>query len=429
MSLLVIAPKGVYRNWRGEIEKSTTEEQRKSIIIGHWVSGGNKKDKEQLRHILTPWPNTRRVFLVNVESLSTVADAKKAVQTFLKSAPTMMVIDESTRIKNNSSKRTKTVIDLGELATVKRILSGLVAPRSPMDLFSQFYFLDWRILGFRNYYSFRARHAILKKMVFGGRSVDTIVGYQNLEELQTKIAKNSFRVMKDDCLDLPPKIYTERFVELSEEQQKIYNDLKKNATSELNSGEFVTSTTAIALMQRLHQVTYGHVRDDLGNITQIDASPRENALMEILEECQGKAIIWANYRVTISRLRQLIIDEYGEEALVEYWGNTSDDDREIAKHRFQNDPKCRFFLGNPSTGGIGITLTAANYMVYYSNSFDLEHRLQSEDRAHRAGLRHPVTYVDLVAKGTIDEKVLKALRSKMDLASLLTGESAREWVR
>lgn len=429
MNLLVVAPKGVYRNWSSEIEKSTTPEQRKSIIIGHWISGGTKKDKEQLRHILTVWPNMRRVLLVNVESLSTVAEAKKAVQTFLKSAPTMMVIDESTRIKNHTSKRTKTVIDLGELATVKRILSGLVAPRSPMDLFSQFYFLDWRILGFRNYYSFRARHAVLKKMVFGGRSVDTIVGYQNLEELQQKIAKNSFRVLKDDCLDLPPKIYTERFVELSEEQKKVYNDLKKNATSELSGGEFVTSTTALAMMQRLHQVTFGYVKNDLGNIVQVDASPRENALMEVLEECDGKAIIWANYRVTIKRLRDLIVTEYGEDSLVEYWGDTSDEMREIAKRRFQEDPTCRFFLGNPSTGGIGITLTAANYMVYYSNSFDLDHRLQSEDRAHRAGLNHAVTYVDLVARGTIDEKVLKALRNKMDLASLLTGEAAREWVR
>ena len=429
MNLLVIAPKGVYLNWRNEIEKFTTSEQRKNILIGHWVSGGNKEEKDQLRRILTVWPNMRRVFLVNVESLSTVAEAKKAVKTFLTSSSTMMVIDESTRIKNSNSKRTRTIVDLGEYASVKRILSGLPTPRSPMDLYSQFYFLDWRILGFRNFYSFRARHAILKRVVFGGRSVDTITGFQNLEELQEKVQKASFRVLKEDCLDLPPKIYTERHVELSAEQSRLYNELKKKATAELENGKFVTATTAMSILQRLHQITYGHVRNDLGELSLIDSTPREQALMEVLEETNGKVIIWANFRETIKRLRSLIVSEYGEESLVEYWGATKVENREIAKKRFQEDPTCRFFLGNPSTGGIGITLTAANTMVYYANSFDLEHRLQSEDRAHRAGLEHSVTYVDLVVKGTIDEKILNALRNKIDLATTITGESAREWVR
>ena len=428
-NLLLIAPKSVYRNWYGEIDKVLTEEQKKFVFITHWVSGGgNKKDQANISRVLKPWPNIRRVFLMNVEAFSSTKNAIKCAEKFLESGKGIIVIDESTRIKTGSSNRTKAIVSLGEKAWRKRILSGLPTPRSPMDLFSQFYFLDWRILGFRNFYSFRSRYAVLKKMVFGGRSVDTIVSYQNLDELQAKVAKASFRVLKEECLDLPPKIYTERSVDLSDEQRRLYEELRKNATSQLND-EFVTSTTAISLLQRLHQITYGHVRNDLGEIVDVDASPREQALMEVLEECDGKVIIWANFRATIKRIRKLIIDEYGEESLVEYWGETSSDLRETAKSRFQQDPTCRFFLGNPSTGGIGITLTAAKYMCYYSNSFDLEHRLQSEDRAHRAGLQHPVTYIDLVARGTIDEKILKALRAKIDLASLITGESAKEWIR
>ena len=169
-NLLVIAPKGVYRNWRGEIDQYTTPLQKKSIMIAHWVSGARKEEKRSIQNVLKNWHTIRRVFLMNIEALSTVKDAIQSVHDFIDSGPCMVVIDESTRIKSFNSKRTKNVLEIGAKAPVKRILSGLIAPRSPMDVFSQFQFLDWRILGFRNYYSFRSEHAILKKMVFGGRS-------------------------------------------------------------------------------------------------------------------------------------------------------------------------------------------------------------------------------------------------------------------
>lgn len=431
LNLLVIAPKSVYRNWYGELEKFIPEEIKKSILVSHWVSGGKKVEKEAIQRILKPWSNYRRVFLINVEAFSGVSEAIKATKAFIASGPCMLVIDESTRIRNHGSNRTKEIINIGGESGVKvrRILSGLVAPNSPMNLFSQFYFLDWRILGFRNYYSFRSRYAVMKKTYVSGRSFDQIVGFQNMEELQRKVLSRSFRKLKSDCLDLPEKIWVERSVELSPEQAKAYKELQKKATTMLSDGSHVTTTLAISLLLRLHQITYGHVRDDLGNIKELDASPRENELMELLQECDGKTIIWACYRPTILRLKNLISREFGDESLVEFWGGISGDQREISKDRFQNDPSCKFYLGNPSTGGIGVTLTAAKQVVYFCNDFDLEHRSQSEDRAHRIGLDHSVTYVDLVAKGTIDEKILDALKRKIDLAAAVTGESIREWIR
>lgn len=426
VNLLVVAPKGVFRNWTGEIEKFKGDHQ---VKIAHWVSGGNQTQKRLISDIIKPDPTKRRAYLVNVESLSTVKDAIKSCYDFIVSGPTMMVVDESTSVKSPKSKRTQTILGLGVKAKYRRILSGLITPNSPLDLFSQLQFLDWRILGFQNFYSFRARHAIMKKMSFGGRNIDVVVGYRYLDELQEKLSHFSYRKLKEECLDLPPKIYTERSVELSLEQQRVYKELVKNATSQLDSGEYVTSTTAVGLLTKLHQVICGHVKDDHGNVRELDATPREDELLQILEESQGKIIIWANYRHSIQRLIKLIGDVYGKESLVHYWGDTGDEDRELAKFRFQEDPSCRFFIGNQEVGGLGITLTKARYTIYYCNNFNLEDRLQSEDRPHRIGLEHSEVYIDLVTRGTVEEKILKALRGKMNIAAQITGEMVREWIR
>ena len=424
-NLLVIAPKSVYRNWEQEMNLFL---EKDSFYCAHWSSSKNKYLQIALKFISVA-QDKPRALLMNVEALSTVKAAKELSEKFLKSGPTIMVVDESTRIRNYSSLRTKCVIGLGEHAAKRRILSGLITPRSPMDLYSQFYFLNWKILGARNFYTYRARYAIMKKMNFGGRNVDIIVGYKNMEDLQSKIQPYSYRVLKEECLDLPPKIYTERSVELSAEQRKAYEELRRKAVTILSDGQFVTSTIAVGLLDRLHQILCGQIRDDQDRIHDIDASPRDNELFNALDEIEGKTIIWAPYRHTLRRLIFMLKEKYGETTVVDYWGDTTDDNREIAKQRFQEDPHCRFFVGNPSTGGLGITLHAAKAVIYYANSYDLEHRMQSEDRAHRAGLDHPVTYIDLVAKGTIDEKILESLKLKINLATQITGEKVREWIR
>jgi SNF2 family DNA or RNA helicase len=151
--------------------------------------------------------------------------------------------------------------------------------------------------------------------------------------------------------------------------------------------------------------------------------------MEVLEEISGKVIIWATYVHDIERIVKSISEVYGPETVVHYYGKTSDDDRSEAKIRFQNDKTTRFFVGNPSTGRYSLTLTAASNVVYYSNSYDLEHRVQSEDRAHRKGQTEKVTYIDLVIRNTMDEVIYKSLKMKKNIAAGITGDELREWLK
>jgi SNF2 family DNA or RNA helicase len=196
----------------------------------------------------------------------------------------------------------------------------------------------------------------------------------------------------------------------------------------LVDGNLMSTNNALTQLMRLHQICCGHVKLDDGQ--QIDiTSNRINELMSVLEETNGKAIIWANYRRDIENIKLALQKEYGMTSVATYYGDTENDEREQAVENFQNaDGELRFFVGNPRTGGYGLTLTAAHTVIYYSNSFDLEVRLQSEDRAHRIGQTEKVTYVDLIAKDTVDEHIVKALRNKIDIASQVLGENLKDWI-
>tara|TARA_R110000803_G_scaffold106572_1_gene174662 strand:- start:819 stop:1361 length:543 start_codon:yes stop_codon:yes gene_type:complete len=179
---------------------------------------------------------------------------------------------------------------------------------------------------------------------------------------------------------------------------------------------------------RLHQITCGHLKNDDGTITEIKNN-RLDELLNVLDEVEGKVIIWANYIYDIEHIVSAIKKKYGLESVVQYYGAISSDERQKTIDRFQDpDSDARFFVGNPQTGGYGITLTAANNVIYYSNGYDLEKRLQSEDRAHRIGQKKSVTYVDLIAPKTIDEKIRKALRDKINIASEILGEELKDWI-
>ena len=203
--------------------------------------------------------------------------------------------------------------------------------------------------------------------------------------------------------------------------------MKEIALATLN-GKMTTTHNVITQLMRLHQITCGHFKSDDGT-TQTLKSNRLDELMDVLSEMEGKAVIWAHYRYDIEVIVEAIKKEYGDKSVVTYYGDTSTDDRQKAIKLIQ-DPKSevRFIVGTPQTGGYGITLTGASTMIYYSNGYDLEKRLQSEDRAHRIGQTKSVTYVDLIAPKTIDEKIRKALRKKINIATEVMGEELREWI-
>ena len=421
---LIIAPKGVYKNWfDSEIPTHLPSHIEKTMVL--WESSAGKSKEKELNTLFKSSYDLH-ILIMNVEALST-KKGKQFAEKFLSCHKTLMAIDESTTIKNPGAIRTKSIIDLGKDVKYKRILTGSPVTKSPLDLFTQCAFLDPWLLDHQSYYSFKTRYAITKQINVSGRMVQIVVGYRNLPELSEKIKPFSHRVLKDDCLDLPPKTYMKRTIQLTEEQRKVYKQMKEIALATLN-GKLTTTHNVITQLMRLHQITCGHFKSDDGQ-TQKIASNRLDELMDVLSEMEGKAVIWAHYRYDIEVIVEAIKKEYGDNSVVTYYGDTSTDDRQKAIKLIQ-DPNSpvRFIVGTPQTGGYGITLTGASTMIYYSNGYDLEKRQQSEARIDRIGQEKPMTYIDIIAEGTVDEKIVKALRTKVDIATQIMGEELKEWI-
>ena len=420
---LIIAPKGVVKTWYEQELPTHLPTHIENVTI-LWQSHITKKQQEKLESLFEI-ETALHILIMNVEALSTEKGVKFATK-FLNSHKVMMAVDESTTIKNPTAKRTKNIINLGKFAKYRRILTGSPVTKNPLDLYTQCEFLDPYLLDFGSYYAFRNRYAEMTTMNVRGRSIQVVKQFRHLGELSESLQPFSYRVLKEDCLDLPPKTFMKRYVSLTPDQKKIYEQMKKHALAILN-GKVTSTMTVLTQLMRLHQITCGHFTADDGT-TQAVESNRLNELMAILDETEGKAIIWANYQLSVGEIIQRIIKEYGEDSYVHYYGLTSQEERQDNIRKFQNDPKCRFLVGTPQTGGYGITLTQANTVVYYSNGYDLEKRLQSEDRAHRIGQKEKVTYVDLICEDTVDEKIVKALRNKINIASEVMGEDLKAWI-
>jgi SNF2 family DNA or RNA helicase len=265
---LIIAPKGVYQTWY-DIEIPTHLpkhiEMKKVLWKASFMKDGRIVSKEV--EPLFESSHELHILVMNVESMSTkhgVAFAEK----FLSCHKTLMAIDESTTIKNPDAIRTKSIVNLGTQAKYRRILTGSPVTKSPLDLYKQCEFLDPCLLDYSSYYAFRTRYAVLKTANFGGRSVQLVIGYRNLDELSKKLEPFSYRVLKEDCLDLPDHVYTKRIVQLSPEQKKIYSSMKEVALAALD-GKLMTTATALVQLMRLHQITCGHFTADDGSIKEI----------------------------------------------------------------------------------------------------------------------------------------------------------------
>jgi len=420
---LIIAPKGVVKTWH-EQELPTHLPDHIENVTTLWQPNITKKQETKLNNLFDLGTDLH-IFIMNVEALSTNKGVKFA-EKFLRSHRTLMALDESTTIKNPSAKRTKNVLALAPMAKYRRILTGSPVTKNPLDLYTQCEFLDPFLLNFNSWYAFRNRYAIMKTIHVRGRSIQTVHKFQNLGELSDRLKGFSYRVLKEDCLDLPEKIYMKRHVALTKEQENLYEQMRKTAIANLN-GKVTSTVTVLTQLMRLQQITCGHFVADDGTVQTIKNN-RLDELMDVLEETENKAIIWAYWQRDVQDIRDAIEKKYGPRSVVDYYGLTPQDERQDNIRRFQNDNECRFLIGTPSTGGYGITLTEANTVIYYSNGYDLEKRLQSEDRAHRIGQKKNVTYIDLIAEDTVDEKIVKSLRKKINIASEVMGEELRDWI-
>jgi len=429
---VVLAPKSVYRNWMKEINTFISSDY--DYKVNTWepsmIDPYTKENLSTEKFFVAGRESKLHVFLMNIESLST-PKGMNYLSAFLSRkdlSRTMMIVDESTTIKTPTAKRTKNLIKITKDIAYKRILTGTPVTKSPLDIYTQFAFLDTKILGQSNYYAFRARYAkIINRPTSGGRHFPLITGYQRLEELEEKIYTHAFRVKKEECTDLPDKVYQKRFVTMSEKQLVAYESLRRNAMFIFNDNT-TTSVNRLSQIVKLHQVCCGFTINDDGEIHDVP-NKRYDELLNVLEESDGKVIIWANYRHNIQTITQKLKDKYGDTSTAAFYGDTDNQVRMDLVENFQNKGHdLTYLVANPKTGGYGITLTASHTVVYFSNNYDLEIRLQSEDRAHRIGQKNKVTYVDFVCKGTVDEKILTALKNKVDIASQVMGDELKSWI-
>lgn len=442
--LLVVAPKGSYRNWfvgtaarPSELQKYLPEELQRRLLVHGYAPGRAKK---QLDDFLTSNSGDRpRAFFVNVESLSRSGPAREAVREFLLARRAMMVVDESTRIRDDDSQRTEFICEVGRLALARRIMTGLIAPRSPLNIYPQFRFLDQRILRQRSAWTFRQRYAVMEQ-IYLGKKIDEKTGeekekwawvdvaYRNEEELHGLMAPHSWRVLKKDVLDLPDKTPpVRREVELSDEQYEVYRGVRDEAFAELQGGGYVEVQRKMHQAMRLHQVSTGCVRAADQSVRQLDTGPRLRALCEVLDEAASKVVVWCCYRPNVEYVVQHLEREYGEGCTAQFHGGNTET-RYRDEERWKTDPRCRFMVATQAAGGVGNNWVEAATAVYYSYSHDLEHDAQSQDRIHRQGQRSACNYVYLVASPT-EELILEALEKKLDMAQLVMGDRYREMLK
>jgi SNF2 family DNA or RNA helicase len=420
MAALVIAPKSVYTNWESEIETHMPD------VIKYKTYKWNI-DKPKDYHELSKLKDLK-IFLINVEALSTKRGFDASVDYLRENKLNFVVLDESTTIKNRSAKRTKNILALQRLSHMRRILTGSPITKSPLDLYTQCQFLSPELLGFSSYLAFRNRYAEMTDIPVGsGRFISVPKYYKRLEELEQKLKQFATRIRKDQCLDLKPKVRQKRYIELEGESKKIYEKLRTNALAIVEDSTISFSNKLTEII-KLHQVCNGFTKNDDDEILTLHKS-KINALDEILEETDGKVIVWANYLYNIHEIIKFLENKYGKESVVSIYGDINVQKRKEAVDRIQTDSKTRFLVGNPTTGGFGLTLTAVNTVIYYSNNYNLEVRMQSEDRAHRMGQKGTVVYIDIVAKNTIDEAIMKSLTSKGQIAAKTLGEeNLRSWL-
>ena len=423
--LLIVSPKGNLRNWDiNEVNKHLPDRIERNVLV--WQPNHTQKWLHDFKTMVNePSEGQLNIFLVNVEAFATVK-ACKFVEEFMVTHDVMMAVDESTTIKNPKAKRTKHLIKLAPLADYRRILTGFPITKAPLDLYSQCYFLSPNLLGFSSFYAFQARYAITERKQMGRHAFQQIVGFQKLEELQQSIKDFSIRKIKDECLDLPEKVYVRRHIELTPEQQSVYRSMKREALMVLGEELFSTMNVLTQLM-RLQQVVAGSLRSPETGETIILKNNRVQAVLDLLEETSGKVVIFAVFQTDIQELERAITEKFGQGSVASYYGKTPQDERQNIIEKFQDpDSELRYFVSNPQTGGRGITLTEASTMIFYSNSYDLELRVQAEDRIHRIGQERSCTYVDLVSQGTVDEQILKNLLSKVKISNEVLGE-VRRW--
>jgi len=435
-AILIVAPNGVHRNWiNDEIPLHLVDRVARRSLMGYYEAkrANTQKHQHMARGMMAH--GGLSIMAISYNGYITQKGRLFAAN-FLKQRKVLMILDEAHAVKTPGAKRTKAIVASGKYAAARRIATGtLIANGNPFDAYAPVRFLDpdfWADHGIGTFAEYKTHFGLWQQFrTETGQQFEKCVAYRRLPLLREWLSEISDRVEKDDVLDLPDKLYSKRYFDMSPEQSRVYREIKNASLAMLASGEVVSASLAITRLLRQQQVTCGYVptddggEDDFGDRTVEllgEHNPRLDLLGSICDDMVHPAIIWARFRKDID----LIMERLGDRA-VRYDGKVSDDGCETAKRRFI-DGDVQFFVGNPAKGAEGLTLVQARSVIYYNNSFRYVHRKQSEDRAHRYGQKHPVDYIDIVAANSVDISIVDALRSKQDIAREITGDKLKEWI-
>lgn len=478
--LIILAPNEVYSEWVKELLPTHMAVPYVNLLF----RSGSKGEKAQMRRLLflhpDEWKGKLRVLVMSYDGLKTDHGFTLA-RDFALLYKCMIVADESTALSNASTKTAKKAKEIRSYCHVAWLATGTPIAQSPFQFHSQIEFLCpsfWANHGMKSISAFKTQFGVYEQRRAGQRVFSVVTGYQRMDKLHALIKPFTHRLLKEDSsVKLPPKMYRTITFQLEESQRRVYDDLRETYVAELDAaGGVVEAPLAIVRLTRLQQIACGFVTAeesipsaqidlDLDESVSDDAvyasamsaylpesetttwanapieprriekkivdvvepshNPRLKLLLALIDECSHKVIVWCRFKPDV----RVIADTLGEIA-VRYDGGVSRRDREgnIARFKDRGD-SARVLVANTQSISRGVTLTIAKTMIYYSNSFSPERRLQSEDRAHRIGQDSSVLIIDLVAEDTVDEKLIESLRKKYDVSASVLGDRYREWLQ
>jgi len=412
-AVVIVCPMSIRKNWEDEILNIHCP----LPASVHVLDSGKTRPFES-------WLASDHDFkwlIVAVESLA-AGGARVLTEKFIKaSGDVAMVVDESSKIKNPTANRSQECVRLGSMTKIRGTLTGTPLAKGPMDIYMQFEFMDPNIIGIGDFYSFRNRYAVM-----GGYENKEIIGYQNMEELTEIVSPFVYQVRADDAgIKLPDKTKIIRRVQMNPEQKRLYTSIQKMKMAVTND-KSITVQNTLEKAARLQQIaggviSYEDTSDDTKRKYIIERIPGKNPKIQeieaITEEVPGSMVIWCLYDMEIDMVCEALRKKYGDGQVVEIHGRVEEQDRHVnVKHKFQGG-QARFIVGNAATGGMGLTMSAADTVIYYSNSFNFIDREQSEERPrHFTRSDRPVLYIDLVCEGTVDEVVIQSLAEKKSMS-------------
>lgn len=425
-TVICMAKKGEYTNWK-YVEIPEHMPPCVDYICEVYRSSMKEWEKQKIRDLMKPSDKLR---ILNINAESILFEGGVIARIFAKSTRKglMFVLDESTLAKSHTSKRSKEIYKLRKMAKYRMIMTGTFSTHSPLDAWGQALVLGDGLLGTTSFYSYKSTYCIEEPQYFGSRTFKKVVGYRRLDELNAKIKTFASIKTRAECFDLPPKIYKKIHVPLTDEQEEAYTNMRDMALAEFGDGTIVEALSAMDIISKLDQIAVGQLKLPDGSF-RILKNNRVEAVLSRLEDSPHRAIIWCNYRGMLEHIYEEIRKNWGDDSVAPYYGGVRDDIRERAVREFQDpESKLRWIVANQQSLGYGRTLTRGRENHYVSNGYNLEHRLQSEDRTMRLGQDESVLYNDYFSPGTVNERIYTNLRAKKNMMAEVLGTPLSQWI-